>query len=601
MPIDIERYLRIRSAVAPSVSADGERIAFISAIAGQPDAWVVPATGGWPEQISFGDRVTRVAFAPRGRDLIFQADHAGTERSQLFLVTEQGERRLTEADQTIYRLGAWHPDAGAVALASNRRHPACFDVGIMELEHGAHRTVFACDGVAEALTFSADGRALLVSEVLSNLDNRLVWVDVGSGIQTPVPRLAGEGGFDPVAAGPDGSLWAVSDQGRDLAALWRLAPGAAAWELVVAADPWGIESMALGPDGSHVAYTVNEDGFNRLYLAHGSELARPVQVSTEPGVIRGLTWARTGTFLALTVGNAVTAHDVWIVSASDGAARQVTRSSTAGIRRSAMIRPQVVRYASFDGRLIPAFYYVPRQSPPPRAVLVHVHGGPEAQERPELNPVYQYLLNRGLGILAPNVRGSLGYGRGYAHLDDVERRLDSVTDLVHAVAWLVREGGADPDRIAVMGGSYGGYMTLAAVAFHPELWAAAVDVVGIANLETFLEETSPWRRKLREVEYGSLERDRPVLRAASPIHRAGSIRAPLMVIHGDNDPRVPVREAQQICDALSAAGRDVTLLRFADEGHGIVKLDNRIRTYRAVTAFVLRHLGVTSEGAGLAD
>ena len=601
LTLGIDRYLRIRGAVGPSVSADGGQIAFVTAITGQPEAWVVPGTGGWPEQVSFDGRVTRVAFSPKGADLAFEADQAGTERGQIFVVTAHGERRLTHDDEVVHRLGPWRPDGGAVAIASNRRDRACFDVSVVDLTGGDSRMVFPCEGMAEAATFSADGRALVVSEVLSNLDNRLHWVDLVHGAHSPLPRLAGEGSFDPVTVGPDGSLWSVSDQGRDLAAIWRLEPGAQAWELLVAADPWGVEHMALAPDGSTLAYTVNEDGYSRLYLRRGSEPARLVPVGGEPGVIRSITWARTGAYLALSFGTPTTPQDLWTVSPADGKARQVTRSSTAGIQPQSMVSAQLVRYPSFDGRLIPGFYYVPKGSPPPRAVRVHVHGGPESQERPDLNPLYQYLLSRGIGILAPNVRGSVGYGRGYTHLDDVERRLDAVADLVHAVAWLVREGGADPDRIAVMGGSYGGYMALAAAAFHPELWAAAVDVVGIANLETFLEETSPWRRRLREVEYGSLEHDREALRRASPIHRAGAIRSPLMVVHGDNDPRVPVREAQQICDALTAAGREVTLLRFADEGHGIVKLANRITAYRAIAAFLERHLNGTSVPARLAD
>jgi len=204
--------------------------------------------------------------------------------------------------------------------------------------------------------------------------------------------------------------------------------------------------------------------------------------------------------------------------------------------------------------------------------------------------VVQYLVHRGYAVLGPNVRGSTGYGKAYTHLDDVRLRMDSVADLRAAVEWLRDHGGADPARIAVMGGSYGGFMTLAAITTYPELWAAAVDIVGIANFVTFLEQTGPWRRKLREPEYGSLERDRDFLEAISPINHLDRIVAPLLVIHGANDPRVPVGEAEQIVAGLRARERPVRYLRFEDEGHGIVKLPNRIRAYTEVARFLDRYL-----------
>ena len=225
-------------------------------------------------------------------------------------------------------------------------------------------------------------------------------------------------------------------------------------------------------------------------------------------------------------------------------------------------------------------------------MIVDVHGGPEGQQRIHFDPIYQYFLHRGYAIFTPNVRGSTGYGRAYSHLDDVEKRMDSVADLAHAVAWLIASGVADPRRIAVLGGSYGGFMVLAALTSYPDLWAAGVDIVGIANFVTFLENTGPWRRKLREAEYGSLERDRALLESISPIHKVEQIRAPLLVIHGANDPRVPIGEAEQIVASIKARGGSVEYLRFEDEGHGIVKLANKLVCYPAIAEFLDEHLGV---------
>jgi dipeptidyl aminopeptidase/acylaminoacyl peptidase len=224
-------------------------------------------------------------------------------------------------------------------------------------------------------------------------------------------------------------------------------------------------------------------------------------------------------------------------------------------------------------------------------IVIDVHGGPEGQARPLFSPVTQYLVSCGYGVLVPNVRGSSGYGIEYQSLDDVRLRMDSVADLQHAVFWLRKSGVADPQRIAVMGGSYGGFMVLSSITTYPDLWAAAVDIVGIANFVTFLENTGPWRRKLRESEYGSLEIDRKFLEQISPIHHVDRITAPLFVVHGANDPRVPVGEAEQIVSALRERDVPVKYLRFEDEGHGLVKRANRLVAYPSIARFLDEHLG----------
>jgi dipeptidyl aminopeptidase/acylaminoacyl peptidase len=221
---------------------------------------------------------------------------------------------------------------------------------------------------------------------------------------------------------------------------------------------------------------------------------------------------------------------------------------------------------------------------------VFVHGGPEGQYRPTFQPIVQYLVLAGFAVLATNVRGSSGYGKTYLHLDDVGKRMDSVADLAHAVHWLRDSGRADPHRIAVYGGSYGGFMVLAALTTYPELWAAGVDLVGISNFVTFLENTGPWRRHLREAEYGSLENDREFLEEISPINKVDRIRAPLLVIHGANDPRVPIGETEQMVARLRALGRTVEFLRLEDEGHQIAKLHNKLVAYPMAADFLRRHL-----------
>jgi len=281
-----------------------------------------------------------------------------------------------------------------------------------------------------------------------------------------------------------------------------------------------------------------------------------------------------------------------VADLASGRARQVTRSSRAGIPQASFVEPELLRYPSFDGLSIAGFLYRPLTVRPGDKlhILFIVHGGPESQTQPTFGPITQYFVNRGYAVFAPNVRGSTGYGKRCAHLDDVEKRLDAVADLGYGARYLIEQGLADPQRIAVYGGSYGGFMVLSALTQYPEIWATGIDIVGIANFLTFLENTGPWRRDLRIAEYGDPEKDRELLQRISPINQVHRIRAPLMVIHGANDPRVPVGEAEQIVAALRARNVPVAYLRYEDEGHGLSKLANRLDAYAKMADFLDEHL-----------
>jgi dipeptidyl aminopeptidase/acylaminoacyl peptidase len=340
----------------------------------------------------------------------------------------------------------------------------------------------------------------------------------------------------------------------------------------------------------------HEDGYSRLQLfdvASGWEARRELPApALPPGIILEARWSQDGAQLALTHSAANDTADVWVWDVAERVLWRATRSSLGGIPRASFIEPSLVRYPTFDGREIPAFLYLPRdRQPRGLPVVINVHGGPEGQVRPSFDPMIQYLVAQGYAVLAPNVRGSTGYGYEYQSLDDVRLRMNSVADLQYAVFWLRESGIADPKRIAVMGGSYGGFMVLSAITTYPDLWAAAVDIVGVANFVTFLENTGPWRRKMRESEYGSLEHDREFLEQISPIHYVDRITAPLLVVHGANDPRVPIGEAEQIVAALRSRSVPVEYMRFEDEGHGLVKRANKLVAYPAIARFLDKYLG----------
>jgi dipeptidyl aminopeptidase/acylaminoacyl peptidase len=358
-----------------------------------------------------------------------------------------------------------------------------------------------------------------------------------------------------------------------------------------------------------IAYTVNREGFSEIWLrqietggkpliATVAKTAERIDTLPERGIVGGLTLSKDQSKLAFSFSSSKYNGDIWLYDLKTRALTQVTHSDKAGIPQETFVAPELIKFKSFDGLDVRAWYYKPSagmvgphdRKANPRPVIVSVHGGPEGQERPGFNPLYQYYLSRGYAVLAPNVRGSTGYGKVYTHLDDVKNRENSVKDLAYAVDWLKTKGGADPKHIAVMGGSYGGYMTLAAITLYPELWAAAVDTVGFVNWETFLKNTSGYRRRQREVEYGMLDRDIDFLRAISPIKKIDRIRTPLFVIHGKNDPRVPYTEAEQVVKALKDRGAVVEYKLFDDEGHGVSKLKNRLELYPLVADFLDRYM-----------
>ncbi|HEX4992406.1 MAG TPA: S9 family peptidase [Rubrobacteraceae bacterium] len=587
MPYDFARYLKIRGAWGASWSPDGDRLAFLTEITGVPQVWEVSSEAhgpSWPEQLTFHEeRVSSAEYSPIQNRLLFGMDSGGNERTQLFLLEGGEVTDLTRAPDAIHYSGGFSPDGERVAYTATRRNGTDFDVFAQELD-GEPEAVWEVPGYHTVSDWAPDGSALIVSRHHSNLNNDLYRLNLVNGEATLLTPHEGDARFSGVRVTPDGrSVYLATDRDGDFMRLARL--DLSTLELTyLTPDDWDVEEVELSGDGRYLLASRNVEGYSNLVLFSGEGRRMP-DVRVPEGVVGGFEFAPDSGRLAFTLVGPTRNPDVWVLDLPEGEASRVTRSSTAGIPRSSFRQPRPLRYPSFDGREIPALLYEPEGENAP--VIVNVHGGPESQSRPTFAPVTQYLLHRGYAVLFPNVRGSTGYGKAYTHLDDVELRMDSVRDLAHAAHWLRGRG---HKRVAVMGGSYGGFMVLAALTEYPELWSAGVDIVGIANLVTFLENTGSYRRGLREPEYGSLERDRQFLESISPIHKAGNIRAPLMVIHGKNDPRVPVGEAEQIVERVRKNGGAVEYLLYEDEGHGLAKLANRLDAYPKIAAFLDEHL-----------
>lgn len=595
----VERFLNMRSATSPTLSPQGNEVAFLTNITGVPQVWKIALTGGWPDQLTFfRDRVARLEWSPRGDWIAFSLDLGGNERWQIHLVSPDGAtvRQLTNEPKVIHNFGAWSPDGPRIAYGSNARDERYFDIYLLDVATGQSRRVYEANARLSAEAFSPDGRLLVLHRANTNLDGDLLLLDLSTGQATHLTPHTGEADYSTVTWLPDGSgFYLLSDEGRDFTNLgfFDIKKRKLAFR---ENESWDAEAVAVSADGRRLAMAVNVDGYSELRVKDGSGPWKKISLRP-PGVIgsgvesgQRLIFTRDGQRLVFSLAASRSTADVLSLDLSTNRTAQTTRSAMAGMPRDVLVEPELLHYPTFDGRQIPAFLYRPHGREKNLPVVIWIHGGPESQYRPTLNSVIQYFVTRGFAVLAPNVRGSTGYGKAYSHLDDVARRPDAVQDVAEAARWLGSSGIAAPDKIAVMGGSYGGYMTLAALTSHPDIWAAGVDLYGIANFKSFFQNTGPWRVELREAEYGSLEHDATLLEKISPLTHVDKIRAPLLVIAGANDPRVPREEAEQIVAAVKKQGGQVEYLLFPDEGHGVVKLANRIKAYSAIADFLDKHL-----------
>jgi len=595
--MDIERYLNIRSAGAPTISPDGDRLAFLLDTTGVPQVWLLDAAESWPDQLTFYDeRITFVDYSPTNPEIAFGMDEGGNERQQFYrLDPHNGEVvPLTDRPDAKHRWGGWSHDGSRFAFTSNRRDNAVFDVYVQGRgEHGeAARLLHEGDGWLTVTGWSHDDTRVAVHQAYSNYDQDVSVLDVESGDVNHITPHEGDVRYLGVEWGPTGeAIYLTTDLDADTMYLARLDLESLEIELVYEGGDWNVEGVAVDQDSGRIAFSRNVEGYTDLTIAEfvDETTIEPVADPDLPeGVFGGVSFGPDGDRIAFGGSTSSLNANAYVTDIETGTTTRWTRASTAGISADSFVEPEVVHYESFDGLEIPSYFSRP-ESDEPSPVIVDIHGGPESQRRPSFNPVKQYFLANGYAVFEPNVRGSTGYGKAYTRLDDKRKRMDSVADIEAGVGWLRDRPDVDPDRIVALGGSYGGFMVLAALTEYPDLWAAGVDVVGIANFITFLENTGDWRRKLREAEYGSLDDDRDFLESISPINTIDKIRAPLLVLHGANDPRVPVGEAEQIAEE-AAKHVPVETVIFDDEGHGFSKLENRIEAYRTVVDFLDTHL-----------
>jgi len=583
----LRRWLELPQATSPAVASDGTTVLYLSDESGYLQPWAVPRTGGTSRRLrATPERVGALLPSPKGPGVVLFGDVGGNEHWQLRLLDLEEPNapliELTRAPATVHGSATWDSGGERLFYTSNARDPRFFDVFSLNPGRPEPPQCWLAEDSYLTVLDARDGR-LLVGRNRTNLDVELLLLS-----RDGPPRLlnphAGEQSVLAAGVGSD-AVYAAANPQRERTALMRLREGTAGPEFLreYAGD---VELLRVAPDGRGVLLSVNREGWSETHFFDpGTGEDRPL-LSGPKGVVGSLSFLPDGTGYVYDVSYSE-GHDVFYRSLETGKEKRLTRPRNP--LPAHPVEPRLGSIRASDGVSVPYLEYA-RPDRPSRGTVLYVHGGPESQARPAFAPLVQFLVGEGWRVVAPNVRGSSGYGRTFLHLDDGRLRMDSVRDLRELVDSLERLGKAPRGRVVVAGGSYGGFMVLASLTTYPELFAAGIDIVGIANFLTFLEKTGPWRRALREAEYGSLTRDREFLRELSPLFHADRIRAPLLVVHGRNDPRVPFAEAEQIVSTLRRLGRPVELLEFGDEGHGLHRREHLLQTWSKAVEFLDRYL-----------
>ena len=543
----------------------------------------------------FEDGIGGYSLSHDGKWLAVTASVGGSEQADLFLfLTITGKyRELFRDPNVVYGSPVWSRDSKQLAYRANDESPSDFHVYIYDINEYTHRKVFTGEGHHYPVDFNHDGSKLVVGKYNSASYSQVFEVDLASGESRAITPAGEQWSFEPIGYTDDERHFLVNTNYHgDLKTVYKIDLATGKLTPVVS-DLKGseIDFAALNKERTVLAVGANEDGYRTLHLRDAANFKPIATPKIERGIVGNVDFS--GRYLLYSLDNAQTPGVVyrWDMNSPDAAAAALTEADTQGIDVSKFRLPELVHYPSFDGTKIPAFVYLPPtyQKGTKIPFIAYYHGGPEGQFRPSFNRTFQYFLSQGYGVIAPNVRGSSGYGKAYIEADNYKNRSVSVRDGIAAAQYVIDQGYTDKKRVAAWGGSYGGFMTMAVITEAPDLFGAACNVVGIVNFETFLSQTKAYRRHLREAEYGPLS-DPAFLKSISPIYKVDRIVTPLMLAHGLNDPRVPVGEAMQVAVAMKKRGVEVEELYFPDEGHGFAKESNRLLYYEQLAKFFDRHL-----------
>jgi dipeptidyl aminopeptidase/acylaminoacyl peptidase len=611
----VDRYTQFRSASIASWHPTRREMLISTRFGDVAQVHGVKFPLGARRQLTFfPERVSGASFQPKHGDyFVFSKDIGGNEFSQNYRYdVASGETTLLTDGTSKNSKGVWSHSGSRIAYTSTRRTGVDTDIYMVDpLKPEGDRLVAQVRGGGwGVLDWAVDDKSLLAIEYVSVNESYLWRVDLATGQKTLLTqktletqktlgtqktvgtqRTGPKVSYQGAVFSPDGrGMYVVTDQGAEFSRLAYVDLATMQPRYLTSNIPWDVEEFELSDDGQHLAFVVNQDGASVLHVLETST-GKEIRLPKLPlGLVLGITWRRNGEELGFTLTSAKSTADVYSLNIKTGMIDRWTESETGGLNTENFSDAQLVRWPSFDGRQISGFLYQPpAKFSGKRPVIIDIHGGPEGQSRPYFLGRMNYYLNElGVAVIFPNVRGSVGYGKTFLQLDNGYLREDSVKDIGALLDWIKTQPDLDSDRILVTGGSYGGYMSLAVATNYGDRIRGAIDIVGISNFVTFLERTEGYRRDLRRVEYGD-ERDpkmRAFLEKISPLTNAGKIKKPLFVIHGKNDPRVPLNEAEQMVKVVRGNGVPVWYLMATDEGHGFSKKKNVDFQFYATVEFI---------------
>ncbi len=610
--LSIEKLYMTRAIGGTAWSPDGKTIAFISNISGRNNLWLVPAEGGWPAQLAISDqRQAAPAWSPDGKWIAYQSDYDGDEQWDIFLVSPKTGQvvNLTNTREIAEENPAWSPDGRYLAYMVKPKTSSVFEIDVydMVMRQVKHLTTGTPkDKLNFNPLWSRDGKWIAYTQrQAKGTDSNIFIAEVASGKSSLLTPHNGEQLYAANAISPDAKkllLTSNAGNGFDNVGLLDVASKKIDW---LTQDKWEVSGGKFSPDGRYVTWTANVDGNTDIYLhdlAGGKNTVLPLPKGVNSPGGSESAFTRDGSRLLYYHNGPNVPNDVWVYDLASSKSRQVTQSLVAGVRSEDMVEPYLVHYPSRDGKwTISAFVYAPYNLPrnAQHPAIVYVHGGPAAQTVNSFNRFVQYVANQGYIVIAPNYRGSTGYGKEFQQANLFDMGGGDLQDVLAAADWIKQTGYIDPKKLILMGGSYGGYMTMMGVTKAPELWAAGVPIVPFVNWFTEIQNEDPVLQQWDLATMGDLEKDKARYQDRSPINFVDQIKAPLLLLAGGHDPRCPKTESQQVVDAIKKRGGVVDYKVYENEGHGFARVENQIDAYRRVADFLKSHVPPADCGCSL--
>jgi len=601
--LSIEKLYMTRQVGGATWSPDGKTVAFVSNLSGRNNIWVVPSEGGWPTQLTVSnERQTSPTWSPDGKWIAYTSDYDGDEQWDIFLVSPKTGQivNLTNTREIAEESPTWSHDGRYLAYIVKPKTSSVFEIDVYDtvMRDVKHLTTgTAKDRMNVAPIWSADGAFIVYTqEQAKGTDSNIFVVDVATSQSTLLTPHDGEYTYSANDVSPDGKhvlITSNAGDGHDNVGLLDIPSKKIRW---LTREKWESSGGSFSPDGKLLTYTGNVDGNSDIYLydfASGKARALPLPKGVNHVAGRPSPFTRDSSHLLYNHTGPTAPSDLWVHNLADGKSHQLTHSLVGGVRAEDMVEPHLVHYPSKDGKwTISAFVYVPYNLPhnPEHPAIVLVHGGPAAQTMNTFNRFVQYMANQGYLVIAPNYRGSTGYGKEFQHANLFDMGGGDLQDVLAAADWIKQTGYVDPKKLILMGGSYGGYLTMMGVTKAPEVWAAGVPIVPFVNWFTEIQHEDPVLQQSDLATMGDLEKNKALYEDRSPINFVDQIKAPLYLLAGGNDPRCPKEEAQQVVDAAKKRGGGVEYKVYENEGHGFAKVENQIDAYKRVADFLKAHV-----------